>query len=161
MLSSQKPKNEKATFAAGCFWGVERVFANVSGVISTVVGYIGGTTKNPIYQQVCTGTTGHAEAVEIVFNPAIINFTKLLDIFWQCHDPTTMNRQWPDEGTQYRSALFYHSEAQKKVAWQSKQQWQQKFTRPIVTEIVNAGSFYPAERYHQHYYKMHPRICLR
>ena len=156
-----KPAAHKATFAAGCFWGVEEAFAKISGVISTQVGYIGGKTKHPTYKQVCTGNTGQAEAVEVTFEPTTITYQQLLDTFWNCHDPTTINRQGPDVGTQYRSAIFYHSEAQKKAAEKFKQQWQKKFTRPIVTEIVKASEFYRAEEYHQQYWKKHSRFACR
>ncbi len=150
---SMKNKSQKATFAAGCFWSVEEVFRELKGVLKTTVGYTGGKTKNPTYEQVCSDKTGHAEAVEIEFDPTIISYEKLLDIFWECHDPTQMNRQGPDEGTQYRSAIFYHSEEQKKLALASKQKLEKskKYNTPIVTEIVSASDFYRAEDYHQQY----------
>ena len=154
-------KVQKATFAAGCFWGVEAAFAQLSGVLSTPVGYTGGTTKNSTYEQVCTSKTGHAEAVQVTFDPQKIGYQKLLDIFWQCHDPTQANGQGPDIGTQYRSAIFYHNETQKQQALKSKQQWQQKFQRPITTKIIKATVWYPAEEYHQHYYKNHAISCRR
>lgn len=145
---------EKATFAAGCFWGVEETFRKIAGVLSTRVGYTGGTTKNPTYGDVCTGETGHAEAVEIVFDPSVVSYEDLLSVFWQMHDPTTSNRQGPDIGTQYRSAIFYHDEKQREAAESSKEDLQKdpKFAaRKIVTEIVPASEFYPAEEYHQRY----------
>ena len=142
-----------ATFAAGCFWGVEARFRQVPGVISTRVGYTGGHTSEPSYKQVCTGQTGHAEAIEIEFDPKVISYAQLLDIFWQMHNPTTPNRQGPDIGTQYRSAVFYHDEKQKQQADQCKTTLNQqgKFPAPIVTEITAASTFYPAEEYHQCY----------
>ena len=144
-------KTENATFAAGCFWHVELVFAKVPGVLSTRVGYIGGKAKSPTYKQVCTDTTGHAEAVEVTYDPKQVSYEKLLDVFWQSHDPTQLNRQGLDVGTQYRSAIFYYGEGQRKAAEASKNSWQKKRSRPIVTEIVPAGRFYPAEEYHQKY----------
>ena len=144
---------EKATFAAGCFWGVEATFRQLPGVKSTAVGYIGGTTANPTYEQVCTDRTGHAEAVEVEFDPAVISYDKLLDVFWANHDPTQLNRQGPDYGSQYRSAIFYHSAEQQKAAEasQERQAASGKFKRPIVTQIVPAETFYRAEDYHQQY----------
>ncbi len=146
---------EKATFAAGCFWGVEKVFGATAGVISTQVGYTGGSKKNPTYEQVCSGTTGHAEAIEVTFDPGKVGYDGLLEIFWRHHDPTTANRQGPDIGMQYRSAIFYHTAAQKKTAEKSKEILQKSgiFKRPIVTEITPAGEFYSAEEYHQKYLK--------
>ena len=145
---------ETATFAAGCFWGVEETFRQVPGVLSTTVGYTGGHTRNPTYRQVCTHTTGHAEALKIVFDPAKVSFAQLLDIFWANHDPTTLNRQGPDVGSQYRSAIFYHSKEQQKTAMESieKLTKARKFQRPIVTEITAATEFWPAEEYHQKYF---------
>ena len=147
-------KTETATFAAGCFWGVEETFRQVPGVLSTTVGYTGGHTKNPTYRQVCSHTTGHAEALEIVFDPAKVSFEQLLDLFWANHDPTTLNRQGPDVGSQYRSAIFYHSDEQKKTALASieKLTKAKKFHRPIVTEVTAATEFWPAEEYHQKYF---------
>jgi len=144
---------EKATFAAGCFWGVEETFRQVKGVVSTSVGYTGGTTKNPTYQDVCTDRTGHAEAVEAVYDPKVVSYDKLLEVFWNCHDPTTLNRQGPDHGTQYRSAILYHSPAQEAAAKASKEKLDKsgRFKRPIVTQIVAAGPFWRAEEYHQRY----------
>jgi len=146
---------EKAAFAAGCFWGVEEVFRATPGVVSTRVGYTGGKTSNPSYEEVCADKTGHAEAVEVEFEPRKITYEKLLDIFWSIHDPTTANRQGPDIGTQYRSVIFYHSPEQKAAALKSKQALEKsaEFNAPIVTEIVPADEFYPAEEYHQKYYQ--------
>ncbi|OUR72292.1 peptide-methionine (S)-S-oxide reductase [Methylophaga sp. 41_12_T18] len=141
------------TLAAGCFWGVEAHFQNLAGIESTRVGYIGGKTSNPDYKQVCTGTSGHAEAIELHFNPEIISVEALLLNFWQMHDPTTLNQQGPDIGTQYRSAVFYHNEQQQQLAEATKQHLnnRQVFRSPIVTEITAVSTFYPAEEYHQCY----------
>lgn len=141
------------TLAAGCFWGIEAQFRQVIGVISTRVGYTAGTTENPDYKSVCTGTTGHAEVIEITFNPDIISFEALLDIFWRLHNPTTLNRQGPDIGTQYRSAIFYHDEQQRQLALNSKQKLadSNRYPHPVVTEVTAASIFYPAEEYHQCY----------
>ena len=143
----------KATFAAGCFWGVEAAFQNVEGVVSTEVGYTGGTLANPTYEDVCSDTTSHAEAVEITYDSSKISYEELLDIFWKIHDPTTPDRQGPDLGSQYRSAIFYHDARQKEIAEQYKEKLDKsgKYKRPVVTEIVAAGPFYPAEEYHQKY----------
>ncbi|MGA8223886.1 MAG: peptide-methionine (S)-S-oxide reductase MsrA [Candidatus Acidiferrales bacterium] len=143
----------KATFAAGCFWGVEEAFRHIKGVTSTTVGYTGGTLKNPTYQDVCSGRTGHAEAVEVEYDPAQVSYEQLLSVFWQSHDPTTLNRQGPDTGTQYRSAIFYHDAAQQASAAGSKALLEKMnaFKRPIVTEVVPASDFYRAEDYHQRY----------
>ncbi|GAC1406736.1 MAG: peptide-methionine (S)-S-oxide reductase MsrA [Candidatus Velthaea sp.] len=143
--------HETATFAAGCFWGVEADFRDIPGVLSARVGYIGGRTDNPTYRDVCSKATGHAEGVEVVFDPAVVSYDALLDEFWKLHDPTTLNRQGPDVGTQYRSAIFYHGDAQRAAAETSKARHQSVFTRPIVTEIVPAATFWPAEDYHQRY----------
>lgn len=144
---------ELATFGAGCFWGVEATFRNVKGVKHVTVGYLGGTMANPTYKDVCTGRTGHAEVVQVEFDPAEVTYEKLLDVFWENHNPTTLNRQGPDVGTQYRSAIFYHSDEQKRIAEASKarQTESRKFSRPIVTEITPASDFYKAEDYHQRY----------
>ncbi|MEX0677979.1 MAG: peptide-methionine (S)-S-oxide reductase MsrA [Pirellulales bacterium] len=144
---------DKATFAAGCFWGVEAAFRQVQGVKGTAVGYTGGQTKNPTYEQVCTDRTGHAEAVEVEFDPAVVSYDQLLAVFWQNHDPTQLNRQGPDYGSQYRSEIFYHTAEQQAAAEASKQQLAAsgKSTRPIVTQIVPAAEFYRAEEYHQQY----------
>ncbi len=149
----ETPKLETATFGAGCFWGVEETFRTQPGVVETAVGYMGGELENPTYEQVCSDKTGHAEVVQIEFDPGKISYEQLLAIFWDNHDPTTPNRQGPDVGTQYRSVIFYHSDEQKAVAEASKQQIEQsgKFPRPIVTQIVLATEFYRAEDYHQKY----------
>jgi len=144
---------EKATFAAGCFWGVEAVFERTEGVEKTTVGYTGGETKNPTYEQVCTGKTGHAEAVQIIYNPKIITYEQLLETFWMMHDPTQKNRQGPDIGTQYRSAIFYHYQEQKQIAEQSKKQKENDLGVKIQTEIMPVKEFYSAEEYHQKYLK--------
>ncbi len=144
---------ENATFAAGCFWGVEDAFSRLDGTVSTTVGYTGGHTKNPTYEDVCSNKTGHAESVLIEYDPAKISYKELLDTFWSIHDPTTLNRQGPDVGSQYRSAIFYHSEEQRKAALLSKTGLEAsgEYKRPIVTEIAPAGEFYHAEEYHQQY----------
>ncbi|HZR32370.1 MAG TPA: peptide-methionine (S)-S-oxide reductase MsrA [Terriglobales bacterium] len=142
---------EKATFAAGCFWGVEASFRQLPGVSDAIVGYTGGNTESPTYRDVCTDRTGHAEALEVSFDPQKISYDALLDHFWKMHDPTTLNRQGPDFGTQYRSAIFFHSPEQEKAARASKERWQAQFKRPIVTQIVPATTFYKAEDYHQRY----------
>jgi peptide-methionine (S)-S-oxide reductase len=144
---------DKATFGAGCFWGVEESFRQLSGVAETEVGYLGGHTATPSYKDVCTDETGHAEVVQVTYDPAKISYEQLLDVFWSAHDPTTLNRQGPDEGTQYRSAIFFHSPEQERVARASKEKVQAsgKFRRPIVTEITPASTFYRAEEYHQKY----------
>lgn len=147
-------KTEKAIFAAGCFWGIEELFRTLPGVIETTVGYTGGKTKNPSYEDVCSHTTGHAEAVEVEFDPKKVSYEELLDGFWKGHDPTTLNRQGPDVGSQYRSAIFYLDESQKEAAQASKEALQQKakYAEPIVTEISRAEPFYRAEEYHQKYF---------
>lgn len=152
---------EKATFGAGCFWGVEAAFQNIKGINSTTVGYMGGTTENPTYQQVCTGSTGHAEVVHLNFDPTIISYKQLLEIFWRIHDPTQHNRQGPDVGSQYRSVIFYHNNHQKQTAKHSKQQQQTQNNKEITTEITPAKTFYPAEEYHQKYYEKHGRISCK
>jgi len=145
----------KATFAAGCFWGVEDVFRHTPGVTSTRVGYAGGHTSNPSYHDVCSDSTGHAEAVEVEYDPAQVSYEQLLQAFWQNHDPTTLNRQGPDYGTQYRSAIFVHDTEQEAAARSSKEALEasQRFSRPIVTEIVTAPEFWEAEDYHQQYFE--------
>jgi peptide-methionine (S)-S-oxide reductase len=144
---------EKATFAAGCFWGVEAAFRQIHGVVSTQVGYTGGRTTDPSYEDVCTDRTGHAEAVEVTYDPSRVKYEDLLRVFWTNHDPTTPNRQGPDVGEQYRSAIFYHSPAQEAEAKASKTRLESehRFKRPIVTQILAAGPFYRAEEYHQQY----------
>jgi peptide-methionine (S)-S-oxide reductase len=144
---------EKATFGAGCFWGVEAAFRELPGVVEATSGYLGGTLENPTYQDVCSGSTGHAEVVQVNYDPAKVSYEQLLDLFWKIHDPTTLNRQGPDVGTQYRSAIFFHSPEQRMSAERSKQKLQASgsFSRPVVTEITPASTFYPAEDYHQQY----------
>ena len=144
---------ELATFGAGCFWGVEVTFRNTAGVKDALVGYLGGTLANPTYKDVCTGRTGHAEVVQVEYDPAEVTYDKLLDVFWGNHNPTTLNRQGPDVGTQYRSAIFYHTPEQKRLAEESKARLgaSGRFRNPIVTEITAASTFYPAEDYHQRY----------
>lgn len=143
----------KATFAAGCFWGVEAAFRQIDGVTATTVGYSGGNTTNPTYKEVCTDTTGHAEIVQVEYNPDRVSYETLLDFFWSNHDPTQLNRQGPDVGTQYRSAIYYHDDEQKAAAAASKERLESsgRYGRPVVTEITEAQEFYPAEDYHQQY----------
>jgi peptide-methionine (S)-S-oxide reductase len=145
--------SEKATFGAGCFWGVEATFRNIEGVVNATVGYAGGTKENPTYKDVCTDETGHAEVVEVEFDPARVSYEKLLDVFWANHNPTTLNRQGPDVGTQYRSVIFYHSPQQKAAAEASRDKIDKsgRFNRPVVTQIEPAPKFYQAEEYHQRY----------
>ncbi len=142
-----------ATFAAGCFWGIEETFRQVPGVIATRVGYMGGHTENPSYPQVCTDQTGHAEVVQVTYDPAMLSYEKLLEVFWHSHNPTLVNRQGPDVGSQYRSVIFYYDDEQKNSAEQSKATLtaENKYAKPIVTEIIPAATFYPAEEYHQKY----------
>jgi peptide-methionine (S)-S-oxide reductase len=144
---------EKATFGAGCFWGVEAEFRNVKGVVDAAVGYEGGTKENPSYKDVCTDRTGHAEVVQVEFDPAVVSFEQLLDVFWSLHDPTQVNRQGPDIGSQYRSVIFFHSPEQERAARVSKEKlgMSGKFPRPIATQIVPASAFWRAEEYHQRY----------
>ena len=144
---------EKATFGAGCFWGVEAAFRAVKGVVSTQVGYSGGRTPAPTYEQVCSGRTGHAEAVEVTYDPTLVSYDDLLRVFWENHDPTTPNRQGPDVGEQYRSAIFFHTPGQEAAAKASVAilEAEKRFRRPIVTQIVPAGPFHRAEEYHQQY----------
>jgi peptide-methionine (S)-S-oxide reductase len=146
-------KVEKATFAAGCFWGVEAAFRGIEGVVETQVGYTGGDRKDPTYREVCTDKTGHAEAVEVTFDPAVVTYGELLKVFWELHDPTQLNRQGPDVGSQYRSAIFFHSPEQEKEARASKEKLERdrSYKTPIVTQIVPAADFYRAEEYHQQY----------
>ncbi|MCH6558221.1 MAG: peptide-methionine (S)-S-oxide reductase MsrA [Nitrospirae bacterium] len=143
----------KATFGAGCFWGVEAAFRQVTGVTSAAVGYLGGTLKNPTYHDVCTGKTGHAEVVQLEYDPSLVSYDELLNVFWSLHDPTTLNRQGPDVGTQYRSAIFFHNAEQEAVAKASKEKLQNsgRYKRDIVTEMTPASEFYRAEEYHQQY----------
>ena len=144
---------EKATFGAGCFWGVEYVYRRVPGVVDAQVGYSGGTTPNPTYEQVCSHTTGHAEVTQVAFDPEQVSFDQLLEVFWAMHDPTQVNRQGPDVGDQYRSVIFTHSEDQALAAKTSKERAQSRFSKPIATEIVPLTAFYPGEDYHQAYYE--------
>ena len=144
---------EKATFAAGCFWGVEAAFQKIDGVKDTTVGYIGGHTKNPTYKEVCTNTTGHAEATQITYDPNKVTYEELLGVFWDIHNPTQLNRQGLDVGTQYRSAIFYHNEEQKQIAEESRDNQQKKYDKKITTEINPATEFYSAEDYHQKYFE--------
>jgi peptide-methionine (S)-S-oxide reductase len=152
---------EKATFGAGCFWGVEQFFREVPGVIEAVSGYSGGTVDNPSYKQVCTDRTGHAEVVEVTFDPARISYGRLVDLFFKMHDPTQLNRQGPDVGTQYRSAIFTHSAEQERVAKEelAKAAASGRYRRPVVTSIEPAGRFWPAEDYHQRYFEKHGGSC--
>jgi peptide-methionine (S)-S-oxide reductase len=164
MAIAQKPANAKgnsmdqkletATLGAGCFWCVEAVFQRLEGVVKVESGYSGGTVKNPTYEQVCTGRTGHAEVAQVTFNPTIVSFKEILDVFWKTHDPTTLNQQGNDHGTQYRSAIFYHSEEQKKIAELYKKELEaaKVWDDPIVTEISSLINYYKAENYHQNYY---------
>ena len=153
--------HELATFGAGCFWGVEWVFRQVPGVIEAVSGYAGGFVEDPDYRLVCTGTTGHAEVVQVEFDPAVVSYDQLLEVFWAMHDPTQQNRQGPDVGTQYRSAIFTHSAEQLAAAEGSRDRAQSTFDRAIATKIAEAGTFYPAEDYHQRYYEQtgHQPYC--
>jgi peptide-methionine (S)-S-oxide reductase len=144
-----------ATFAAGCFWGIEASFRETEGVVETSVGYTGGNTSAPSYEQVCSGATGHAESVDVWFDPAVISYDELLELFWSIHDPTSLNRQGWDFGSQYRSAIFFHDAEQEREAMASRDRHQQSLTRPIVTEIVPASEFYSAEDYHQRYFEKH------
>jgi len=148
---------DTATFAAGCFWGVQAEFDKVKGVVATTVGYTGGRTEKPTYKDVCSDQTGHAEAVQVVYDPTVVTYEQLLDRFWAIHDPTTLNRQGPDYGSQYRSVIFYHSPEQQAAATASKEKLEKAGTypRPIVTQIVAAATFWPAEEYHQKYFQKH------
>ena len=160
-MTAHGPQTERAFFAAGCFWKVQYVFSKVPGVLRTRVGYSGGTTKNPSYQQVCAKGTGHAETVEVDFDPSKVTYDKLLQVFFSNHDPTTLNRQGPDNGTQYRSAIFCTSAAQKQAALHYKEELDKshKFHAPIVTVIQDAAPFYDAEEYHQDYFVKHGEVC--
>jgi peptide-methionine (S)-S-oxide reductase len=161
--TSEKPMGEKesentelATFGGGCFWCVEAVYEKIEGVVSVVSGYAGGTTENPTYEEVCTGTTGHAEVVQIEYDPEKVTYEELLELFWKAHNPTTLNRQGADVGNQYRSIILYHNDDQKKRAEQSKAEAGKDFEDPIVTEIVKLQAFYPAEPYHQDFFAQNP-----
>ena len=153
-IETAGPKRDTATFGNGCFWCTEAVFQQLKGVDTVISGYSGGAIKNPTYKQVCTGTTGHAEVLRIVYDPAVISFSELLEVFWYTHDPTTLNQQGNDVGTQYRSVVFYHNEQQKREAefYKKKLEDEQVFSKPIVTEISPVVNFYAAEQYHQNYY---------
>lgn len=152
-------RTARATFAAGCFWGVEAAFRELDGVLDVTVGYTGGTTSDPTYEQVCGGATGHAEAVEVIFDPGTVSYRKLLYTFWHIHNPTTPNRQGWDLGSQYRSAIFFHDADQERLALATRQLEQELLVKPIVTEIVPATSFYRAEEYHQRYYERSGAAC--
>ncbi|MGQ9808173.1 MAG: peptide-methionine (S)-S-oxide reductase MsrA [Armatimonadota bacterium] len=158
-------KVEKATFGAGCFWGVEAAFRKVDGVVETAVGYSGGHTANPTYEDVCSHTTGHAEVVQVTFDPSKVSYRQLLDVFWSIHDPTQVNRQGPDIGDQYRSVIFYHSEEQRRAAEESKAVLEAsgRLDRPVATKIEPAKTFWRAEEYHQRYYEKRgiPSGCAR
>jgi peptide-methionine (S)-S-oxide reductase len=155
-LTNKKTKMEVATFGNGCFWCTEAVFQDLNGVESAISGYSGGSVENPTYKQVCAGNTGHAEVLQITYNPAVISFEELLEVFWKTHDPTTLNRQGNDVGTQYRSAIFYHNDEQKRLSEEYKKKLNESgaFDRPIVTEIVPFKKFYKAEDYHQNYFNL-------
>ena len=156
MGGTMEKRTETATLGGGCFWCLEAVYENVKGVKDVVSGYAGGHTENPDYRSVCTGQTGHAEVVQITYDPEVVSFEDLLEIFWTIHDPTTLNRQGADVGTQYRSVIFYHDEKQKEIAERSKERAQKRFAAPIVTQIVPFTKFWPAEEYHQDYFRKNP-----
>jgi len=158
IMNDKNPKLEIATFGSGCFWCTEAIFERVNGVSSVVSGYSGGSVKNPTYKEVCDGTTGHAECTQITFDPAVVTYDELLEIFWKTHDPTTLNKQGNDVGTQYRSVIFYHNEEQKQKAefYLNKLTDEKIWDKPIVTEISKSENFYPAEDYHQEYYENNP-----
>lgn len=150
-------KTDTATFGTGCFWCTEAVFQELKGVLKATSGYTGGHVANPSYEEVCTGTTGHAEALQIIYDPAVITYDELLEVFWEAHDPTSLNKQGNDVGTQYRSAIFYHNDEQKEKAEHYKAELNKSgaYDKPIVTEITGVTKFYPAEDYHQNYYNTH------
>ena len=154
---AQEKKIERATFGAGCFWGIEETFREVRGVVDTAVGFMGGSTENPTYPDVCTGKTGHTEVVQVTYDPGEVSYRDLLNVFWNAHDPTTLNRQGPDIGTQYRSVIFYHTTEQEAEARASRAAVEQsgRFRRHVVTAIEPAGTFWRAEEYHQQYYAKH------
>jgi peptide-methionine (S)-S-oxide reductase len=154
-LSPDLEGTQSATFAAGCFWGVEAAFREIEGVVATRVGYTGGSTTDPTYEEVCSGKTGHAEAVQVWFDPDVVSYGEVLDTFWSVHNPTTRNRQGWDLGNQYRSAIFFHDADQERVATASRDERQKSVRKPIVTEIVPASPFYDAEEYHQRYQEKH------
>jgi peptide-methionine (S)-S-oxide reductase len=155
MKSESTGRHTTLTIGGGCFWCIEAVLQRIEGVLSVASGYAGGTTPNPTYEEVCSGETAHAEVVQVTFDPALISCEEILDIFWQAHDPTTLNRQGPDTGTQYRSVIFYADEAQRLVAESSKKKIQSKYKSPVVTEILPLDTFWKAEDYHQNYYNTH------
>lgn len=165
MTTSEKPKTETATLAAGCFWCTEAVYVRIRGVKSVTSGYTGGNVPNPSYEQVCTGTTGHAEGIQIVYDPEVVTFEQLLDVFFHTHDPTTLNRQGYDVGTQYRSAVFYHDDSQKEIAAKMLRELNKsgEFDDPIVTTLEKMTKWYPAEDYHKDYFALNPRqpYCAR
>ncbi len=150
---------DKATFAAGCFWGIEAAYRRVEGVTGTAAGYTGGSVENPTYEDVCSGTTGHAESVQVEFDPEVVSYGELLDLFWEIHDPTSRNRQGPDIGSQYRSAVFYHTPEQEQAVRAAIERLDadDRFKNPIVTEVAAASAFYKAEEYHQCYFEKHDR----
>jgi peptide-methionine (S)-S-oxide reductase len=158
LQAESKPasKTELATIGGGCFWCTEAVLERVPGVLKAVSGYAGGTVTNPTYEDVCTGRTGHAEVIQVEFDPTVVSYEKILEVFFEAHDPTTLNRQGADEGTQYRSVIFYHDEAQHVAAGRAKLAAQAHWPDPIVTEIAPLTKFYPAEKYHQDYFKNNP-----
>ena len=156
-IIADKAKTDTATFATGCFWCTEAIFQELKGVIKVTSGYSGGHLANPSYEQVCAGTTGHAECLQIIYDPKTISFDELLEVFWESHDPTSLNRQGNDVGTQYRSAIFYHDEEQRQKAEHYKDELNKSkaYSKPIVTEITKFSTFYPAENYHQDYFRLH------
>jgi peptide-methionine (S)-S-oxide reductase len=156
MKDDSSDRHNVATFGGGCFWCIEAVLQRIEGVLSVTSGYSGGATPNPTYEEVCSGETGHAEAVQVAFDPSLISYEEVLDIFWQAHDPTTLNRQGPDTGTQYRSVIFYANDVQRLAAEGSKRKAQAKLRSPIVTEVLPLETFWKAEDYHQNYYNTHP-----
>lgn len=155
--TANAPKTDTATFGTGCFWCTEAVFQELKGVVKVTSGYSGGQVANPTYEQVCNGTTGHAECLQVIYDPAVITYDELLEVFWEVHDPTSLNRQGNDVGTQYRSAIFYHSEEQRQKAEHYKEELNKNkaYDKPIVTEITAFSKFYPAEDYHQDYFRLH------
>jgi peptide-methionine (S)-S-oxide reductase len=159
-VASARPDGaQRATFAAGCFWGVEAAFRELDGVLDAAVGYTGGTTTDPTYEQVCGGASGHAEAVQVIFDPSKVSYRQLLDTFWHIHNPTTLNRQGWDLGSQYRSAIFFHDPEQERLALATRESEQESLVKPIVTEIVPATTFYRAEEYHQRYFERSGRAA--
>lgn len=158
MTEARPNASEVATLAGGCFWCIEVIYDELSGVADVVSGYMGGKTANPTYRDVCSGSTGHAEVIQVTFDPSIVSYREILDVFFTVHDPTTLNRQGNDAGTQYRSAVFYHSEEQRRIATETITEFNREkiWDRPIVTEVTAAQTFYPAEDYHQRYYVNNP-----